>query len=121
MDTMYVFSGNCLSGECGLPTGLKDWKGDELRTGDIVLIQKDGHVPDHLTVVVTDKWTTYSGGTYVAKDGPEKFFVMGIKDALPDDWAIVLVKSVGDVVPGEHWDAYGFNYRTGHYGPKVGM
>ena len=112
MSKLYVFSGECLEGECGIETPLTDWAGNPLMTGDIVLIQKDGHVPDNLTVVVSDKWSTYSDGTYREKDGPEQFFIMGIKGALPGEWAVVRVKSYADVVPGEHWRAYGFNYRS---------
>jgi hypothetical protein len=119
-----VFSGVCLEAVCGTPIGANDMHGEPLHTGDIVSIftvderiteygPSVEHFPDGLTVVVSDEWTTYSNGTYVRKDGAPEFFIMGIKSVPlrdPGEWRVIKVKSYEDVLLGERWPAYGFNY-----------
>lgn len=125
VDVLAVFSGDCLQAICGISTGFKDMRGSELRTGDIVCVftvreyGQDGErwaemPPDGLTAVVSDEWTTYTDGSFRRKDGAPEFFVMGIKSVPLDEpgvWRVMKVKDYEDVVAGEHWRAYGFNYR----------
>lgn len=117
---MYVYSGNCLLAKCGVAVSFKDWNGEELHTGDIVLLwyrnneSEDWHSCDGLTAVVEDKYTSYSDGTIkIEKDG--KPFVMGILsvDLMHDkQWGAELVKKYSDVVDGEHWSNFGFKYSS---------
>lgn len=115
---MNVYSGKSLMCECGLPTGIYDNQNELLFTGDIVVIFTANefgvnYLPNHLTVVIQNRFITYQTGLVVPIDHPEKPFVMGIKDVdlANDDWQVVRVKSYKDVVDGEHWRAYGFNYK----------
>ena len=115
MNPLSVFSGDCLKAVCGISTGYKDMNGEPLHTGDIVQVYTELYGPDSLTVVVGDAWTTYSNGVIECKDGPVHYFVMGIKDVpleYPGEWRVRKVKGFEDVVCGEHWRAYGFNYRA---------
>ena len=121
---MKVYSGKCYKGECGTPTAMTDVMGKPLRVGDIVLSfheyhpSKEGFPPtacDHLTVVVDGRFVSYSDGSIESVDG--SCFVMGLKgvceDCVPDSdkWSVMLLKPWEDVVDGEHWAAFGFNYK----------
>jgi hypothetical protein len=116
---MNVFSGKCKLCQCGLATGIYDAKGELLETGDIVLIYTADEelgitqLPENLTVVVQNQFQSYSDGSHVPKDGPQKPFVMGIAnvDISNSDWFAIRVKSWKDAVNGEHWRAFGFSYR----------
>lgn len=114
---MFVYSGKCKLCECGKPTGIYDNTGEHLKTGDIVVIftYDEGvkYIPNNLTVVIEKQFVSYSDDTHVPIDHPEKPFVMGIKnvDLANSDWGVIRVKEWKDVVHGEHWKAYGFNYR----------
>lgn len=124
VDVLAVFSGKCLMALCGTDTGFKDMRGQPLLTGDIVCIftvreyAQDGETwaemyPNGLTAVVSDEWTSYSDGTHQRKDGSPEFFVMGIKNVPldgPGVWRVMKVKGHEDVVSGEHWRSFGFNY-----------
>ncbi|TPG50156.1 hypothetical protein EAH75_01270 [Rhodanobacter glycinis] len=116
-----VFSGKCLEGVCGIATGFHDMHGKPLRTGDIVITYavREGdegaasYLPDGLTAVVSDEWTSYSDGSFVRKEDAPVYFVMGIRSVPlddPDTWRVSRVKGYEDVIDGEHWSAYGFNY-----------
>ena len=119
-----VYSGNCYRGECGKPTGMTDCKGAELFVGDIVSVFHESHphpefplnLCDHFTVVVEDGYTTYSDGE-IKKENGLGFFVMGIKNVCnscttkDDNWSVFKMKGYEDVIDGEHWKAYGFNYK----------
>jgi hypothetical protein len=124
-----IFSGECLLAVCGLPIGFRDMHGTELFTGDIVLIftvrqcgddpEALSYLPDHLTAVVSDEWATFNTGRderdFIRKGGSPEFFVMGIKSVPlhePGEWRVMRVKRWSDVIAGEHWTDYGFNYRT---------
>lgn len=121
MQAKYVYSGKVRMGTLGQQTGITDIYGDLLRVGDIVVTFKDDpltSVPSGLTVVVSDEWTSYSNGVHEQKTEFE-FFVMGIKKSiiakLDDDneeyWHVKRVKKWEDVIDGEHWSDYGFNYK----------
>ena len=113
---MYVYSGDCREGFCGDTTPLKDYWDGPLYVGDIVVIYKEDSSPDGLTVVVSDKYESFSDGTYKIKPKDDVvYFIMGIKGSCtkPDleGWIILKVKDHSDVVNGEHWKDYGFNYK----------
>ena len=117
---MYVYSGKCRQGECGKNTSLKDVNGDSLFVGDIVITSTiDGNgicSNNELTVVVSDKYTTYSNGIHKSKENDIIYFVMGIKNVDfmgkdKEEWIVKKVKSFSDVIDGEHWREYGFNYK----------
>lgn len=113
---MYVYSGVCREGCCGEVTPLKDHWDKLLYVGDIVVIYKENSSPDGLTVVVSDRYTSFTDGTHIIKPKDEvTYFIMGIKDCClkPDleGWIVLKVKDHSDVVNGEHWKDFGFNYR----------
>jgi hypothetical protein len=115
----FVLSGKCRIGDVGEPTHLKDFTGKDLFVGDIVItsvIDKFGICDNTgLTVVCSDKWTSYHDGTHIEKDGEIEYFVMGIKNvdfmgADSEEWIVKKVKSFEDVIAGEHWKDFGFSY-----------
>ncbi len=115
----FVLSGDYRVGDIGEPTPLVDNAGNELFVGDIVMtstINEFGICSNNgLTVVCSDKWTSYANGSHVAKNEEIKHFVMGIKnvDFMGADsyhWIVKRVKSCFDVVPGENWPGFGFRY-----------
>lgn len=116
---VFILSGKCRIGDVGEATPLKDITGKGLFVGDIVIvstIDSMGICDNHgLSVVCSDKWTSYSDGTHVAKEGDIEYFVMGIKnvDFMGKDsekWIVKRVKSFEDIIAGEHWKDYGFSY-----------
>ena len=115
----FILSGNCRLGDVGEQTPLIDSAGNELFVGDIVItsiINEFGICSNNgLTVVCSDKWTSYTDGSHVAKNEDVKYFVMGIRNvnfmgADSDNWIVNRVKSFSDVIPGEHWPEFGFSY-----------
>lgn len=69
-----------------------------------------------LSVVVSDMYESYADGTHSVVNQPGVCFVMGIRniDFMGEDsenWMVKKVKSHKDVIDGEHWTAYGFNYK----------
>lgn len=115
----FVLSGKCRIGDVGEPTPLKDSTDKNLFVGDIVIVSTiDGiGICDNLglSVVCSDKWTSYSDGTNVAKESNIEHFIMGIKNVDfmgkdSDKWIVKRVKSYKDVIAGEHWEDYGFSY-----------
>lgn len=118
---MKVFSGNCCLCDVGMPVGAQDESGNELHTGDIVIINHGDYIGTELerwsrigglTVVVSDQYKSFSDGT-VEEIAEPKPFVMGIKDCgfNHPEWRIELVKKFSDVIDGEHWPAYRFSYK----------
>jgi len=115
----FVLSGKCRIGDVGEKTPLVDCHGKPLFVGDIVATFTKEHELgvcyfSGLTAVVSDKWTSYSDGTHKQKQGDIDYFVMGIKgvDFMQEDslWQVQKVKSFEDVVSGENWKEFGFNY-----------
>lgn len=112
---MFVYSGDCRLGTVGDVTPFSDMFGNALFVGDIVITLTDNHMTGQLTAVVSDEFTSYSNGTHKIKEGPVEPFVMGIKSvdlATPGTWSVMKLKDHSDVISGEHWQAYGFNFRN---------
>lgn len=123
MENLYVYSGKVREGDLGESTPLIDIEGKKLYVGDIVItstIDEQGICQNHgLTVVVSDKYTSYNTGggnvRHEVKEGKPEYFVMGIKNVDfmgkdSDRWIVKRVKSHEDVICGENWKDYGFNY-----------
>jgi hypothetical protein len=91
---------------------MKDIRGKELFTGDIVLTFTESYSVDYLTAVVSDQFASYSDGTHIEHKSHSPF-VMGIKNVNLDEgeWMILKVKDWSDCIDGEHWKEYGFNYK----------
>lgn len=117
---MYIYSGECREGKCGDKTNMVDLFGRELFVGDIVVIYTTDKFGvcnlSGITAVVSDGYMTYSDGTHVEKELPYESFVMGIQsvDFMKEDseWSVQKIKDFNDVVDGEHWSEFGFNYRV---------
>lgn len=102
-----VFSGEVKMAECGELTPYFDMAGKQLRTGDIVVTFTELYVPDELTVVVKNQGNSWEA------EFPD-FYVMGIASVpLNEDgeWKVRKLKDHSDVIEGESWTAYGFNYK----------
>jgi hypothetical protein len=120
---MKVFSGECQLCDTGIPAGGNDADGKPLHTGDIVAVYHGSFIGTELeqwdltrglTAVVADQYDSYSNGTARLKDGEPHAYVMGIRVCGFDSpaWRIVLLKKFSDVVDGENWKDFGFNYRS---------
>jgi len=122
-----IFSGKCLKGVCGEITDLYDYKNNHLYIGDIVLVQYNeyglGFHSAYMSVIVNNKFETFSDGSII-ENKDYYSFVMGIANVtkkelayeneegeLTSGWVIEKIKSYKDVVNGEHWKDFGFNYR----------
>ena len=109
---LHVFSGECEQGKCGLKSNIIDDNGNELRVGDIVALATKDHNGINcfhgISVVVDDR------PGLVGREKKGDPFVMGLFsiDFNSDTtWLIQRVKKYEDVVIGEHWTNYGFNYK----------
>jgi len=118
---MKVKSGKCVLCDVGVYTGHKNKRGEELHTGDIILLWHGNYIgtedeswyPESgLTAVVSDQYQTYSDGSVVEKEGDPEFFVMGVKGCGFDsqEWDFQIVKKYSDVISGENWPQFGFSY-----------
>ena len=107
MKELRVFSGDCDKGAIGISIGKKDIGGQFLSTGDIVMFSHGAYVGTN-----AEQWTANPCLSVIMADenGP---FVMGLKTCGFDhpEWRITLVKKFSDVIEGERWPAWGFNYR----------
>lgn len=117
----FVYSGLRRRGTLGDETPLVDVYKEKLYVGDIVIYLKRFGIIGGLTVVVSDEFISTSSGFEVehnTKKGEINYFVMGFKSVdftntfnkRPRDLEIKKVKSFKDVVDGEKWTDYGFNY-----------
>lgn len=118
--TLKIFSGICCLCDIGEPTGRFDSFGREIHTGDVVLLNHilyrdtDCETLDcrGLTAVVRQQYQSFSDGSVKLVDD-KNYFVMGIKSCGFDDpdWQFYIVKKYSNVIEGEHWKDYGFNYQ----------
>lgn len=116
-----VYSGECCLCDVGTPVTLNDRWGEEkeLHTGDIVLLWHVEYLGTDLetqtchgmTVVVSDQH--YWAAKEESEEERNTPWIMGIKSVPPNvpEWRVELIKKFSDVVDGEHWTEYGFNYR----------
>jgi len=114
MEKLYIYSGDCKQCEVGIPTEANDIMGQPLYTGDIVVIEGAYTCADSLTVVICEQFQNFYGKDPVKLSNQSEFYVMGIKSFGVDDfgdWKVSRVKSHKDIIDGEHWTAFGFNYR----------
>lgn len=125
---MFIYSGKCRLCEVGLTTDLKDDLGNKLRTGDIVMsytVAKDTGFRSvyGITVVVANHYDNIAGvpPTERIEENKSEPFVMGIKacdiqEPLEDYpttvWRVHRVKEYEDIIDGEKWSDFGFNYRS---------
>jgi hypothetical protein len=110
---LFVHSGDCRMCAVGTATGQRDMLGGLLFTGDIVLSFVEGTPSYYLTVVVRDEYRSFVGGAHMPIDEPGAPYLMGIKSVPLEDtgeWRVLKVKDFSDVISGEHWRAFGFNY-----------
>ncbi len=122
---MKIFSGECCLCDTGIPTGELDWNRNELYTGDIVQLwhgsylntDQEQWLPENgLTVIVANQYTTTIINHKVVHkliDENPIPYTMGIKNigVQGDDWRVLRVKSHKDVINGEHWPEFGFNFK----------
>lgn len=100
---MFIYSGKVKKGKCGESTDLYDYSGNELFVGDIVITShKDDIEAGSLTAVVQDN-----------EDG--EYFIMGLKSIdfdYDEEWSVRKLKDWKDVIDGEKWEDFGFNYKA---------
>ena len=125
MSKLRVFSGKCCLCDVGHEVNAKDYMGEPIHTGDIVMIWHGEYIDTEsecwypaggLTVVVNDQYSSVGDGRTIIhreKEGQPDPFVMGIKGCGFNDpsWQVHIVKKHSDVIDGEHWPAYGFSYQ----------
>ena len=118
-----VFSGKCCLCDVGIPVGASSTWGDEaeIHTGDIIILWHGDWIgteleqwtpSDWLAVVVANHYQSFSDGSIRLIHEADEPFPMGIKGCGFDhpEWRVQVVKKYSDVIPGEHWPAYGFSY-----------
>lgn len=121
---MYVYSGKCRLCDCGILLPVQDMYEKDLHTGDVVIMfteNEDGSFSYHggMSVVVAKQYQTQqvypTGYAHKLKEEELEFFVMGIKDVpfwTEQEWKVIKVKDHSDVIEGEHWKEFGFNYKS---------
>lgn len=119
---MQIYSGSSCQCDIGIPTGQEDWHGNELYSGDIVQLWHGGYIgtdleewlpSSGLTAIVGKQYQGYSDGTIKLINKHPDLFTMGIADSgiQGGEWKVTLVKSHRDIIPGERFPSYGFNYK----------
>ena len=117
---MKIFSGSYCFCEVGIPTGEIDMHGKALFTGDIVQLWHGNYVGTDL-----EEWLPSSGLTAIVAEGHQggieehslddvsSPFTMGIVSVgvQGDGWKVSIVKSHKDIIDGERFPSFGFNYR----------
>lgn len=123
MKPLKVFSGDSCMCDVGIPVNAKSTFGIEveLYTGDIVIPWSGSYIgtdseqwtPHGLTVIIAKQYQSFTNGDIKLREEPHEMFVMGIATCgfNSPDWKVQRVKKYSDVVNGEHWQDYGFNYR----------
>jgi len=120
---MYVYCGECRQGTVGMQTDLVDVNGDPLYVGDMIvpcsIVNGDLASTLILTAVVSDEFHTFvttGGKEHRRKKGKIKFYIMGLEHASFNEkdkngWRILRFKKHHEVVDGEKWRQFGFNYK----------
>ncbi len=118
-----IYSGSCCLCDCGIPTQEKDIHGKELFSGDIVQLWHGDYLGTDieqwmpfggLTAIVGNQYQSYSDGTIKTLTDTPTLFTMGIASCgvQNHEWKVSLVKSHKDIVDGERFIAYGFNFKA---------
>jgi hypothetical protein len=119
---MRIYSGSCCFCDVGLPTDETDERGNKLFSGDIVQLWHGNYIGEDfeewlpssgLTAIVGRQYARSPDGTLERIEGPTRLFTMGIADCgiQGEEWKVVLVKSHRDIIHGERFLDFGFNYR----------
>ena len=122
MSKLRIYSGECCMCDIGVPVGAKDFNDRDLHTGDIVIIYQESYIGTEfeswiqhgMTAVVSDQYKSFSDGSIKEKQGKPVPYVMGIYGCGFDDseWQIHIIKKYTDVIDGEHWKEFEFNYKA---------
>ena len=109
MSKLSIYSGECFRGNVGGDPVAEDAFGKDLHVGDVVMLGNVRYIGTDAETITYDPLLSA-----VVVDGDGVPFVMGIKTCgfTDPEWQIHLVKKHSDVVAGEHWAAWGFNYRA---------
>ena len=119
---MKIYSGSCCLCNVGIPTGETDMHGNELFSGDIVQLWHGNYIgtdveewfpSSGLTAIVGNQYRSYTDGTIETLTVKPELFTMGIASVgiQGDEWKVSLVKSHKDIIIGERFPTFGFNYR----------
>ena len=119
---MKIYSGTCCMCDVGIPTNQKDMHGNYLFSGDIVQLWHGNFIgtdseewmpSSGLTAIVGNQYQSYSNGTIELLNDKPNLFTMGIAQCgiQNKEWKVSLVKSYKDIIPGERFPSYGFNYK----------
>jgi hypothetical protein len=106
----------------GIPAKQKDMHGKELFSGDIVQLWHGNYIGTDmeewmpaggLTAIVGNQYQSYSNGTIETLTSTPSLYTMGIMDCgvQDDEWKVSLVKSHKDIITGERFIDFGFNFR----------
>lgn len=119
---MKIYSGTYCMCDTGMPTNEKDMHGKELFSGDIVQLWHGNWIgtdveewmpSSGLAAIVGNQYRSFSDGTTELITNEPKLFTMGIADCGVQNhqWRVSLVKSHKDIISGERFESYGFNYK----------
>lgn len=112
---MHIYSGKVFLCVAGIETGACDMRDKPLHTGDIVVLYLD-EGPDQPLQVAAPL-------TVVVQHEDGDFYTMGIRGSgvTSPMWPVEIAKKYSDVVPGEHWSAYGFSYREARSSSEISL
>ena len=115
-NNLFVYSGDCRLCEVGLETELVDINGQQLHTGDVVVVFTENYMPNEATVVVSNQYQTYQvfehGGekTVHHKSNVHKPFIMGLAGVDWSDsenpWRALCIKKYTELIEGEQWSTF---------------
>lgn len=117
---MKIYSGSYCFCDVGIPTGVVDMNDDQIFTGDIVQLWHGSYIGTDL-----EEWLPSTGITAVVAEGHDggchekplsavgEPFTMGIKShgVKGGEWDVSIVKSHRDIISGERFKSFGFNFR----------
>ena len=119
---MRIYSGTCCLCDVGMPTHQKDMHDNELFSGDIVQLWHGNYIDTELeewmpssglTAIVGRQYQSYSGGEIELITNEPELYTMGISSCgvQNKEWMVALVKSHRDIISGERFKSFGFNYK----------
>lgn len=119
---MRIYSGTSCMCDTGIPTGEIDIHGNDLFSGDIVQLWHGNYLgtdleewmpSSGLTAIVGNQYQSYTNGEVVLLTDSPRLFTMGIGDTgiQNEEWKVSLVKSHKEIINGERFLSFGFNFR----------